>query len=73
MAGTLTEAVADIEAIGRRALAVRCNVGKQDDLDALVEQTIAHFGHVDVLVNNAAFTGERRARARRSSLARSGT
>lgn len=55
--GTLTEAVADIEAIGRRALAVPCNVGKQDDLDALVEQTIAHFGHIDVLVNNAAFTG----------------
>jgi NAD(P)-dependent dehydrogenase (short-subunit alcohol dehydrogenase family) len=55
--GTLTEAVAEIEAIGRRALAVRCNVGKQDDLDALVEQTIARFGHIDVLVNNAAFTG----------------
>ncbi|HEY3673332.1 MAG TPA: SDR family NAD(P)-dependent oxidoreductase [Acidimicrobiia bacterium] len=55
--GTLTDAVADIEAIGGRALAVPCNVGKQDDLDALVEQTVAHFGHVDVLVNNAAFTG----------------
>jgi NAD(P)-dependent dehydrogenase (short-subunit alcohol dehydrogenase family) len=55
--GTLAETVGEIEAIGQRALAVRCNVGKQEDLDALVEQTVAHFGRVDVLVNNAAFTG----------------
>ena len=55
--GTLAETVSEIEALGRHALAVRCNVGKQEDLDALVEQTVTHFGRVDVLVNNAAFTG----------------
>ena len=55
--GTLAETVAEIEALGRHALSVRCNVGKQEDLDALVEQTVSHFGRVDVLVNNAAFTG----------------
>jgi NAD(P)-dependent dehydrogenase (short-subunit alcohol dehydrogenase family) len=55
--GTLAETVAEIEALGQQALAVRCNVGKQDDLDALVEQTVTQLGRVDVLVNNAAFTG----------------
>jgi len=55
--GTLAETVAEIEALGRRAVAVRCNVGKQEDLDALVEQTVAAFGRIDVLINNAAFVG----------------
>jgi NAD(P)-dependent dehydrogenase (short-subunit alcohol dehydrogenase family) len=55
--GTLAETVAEIEALGRHAVAVRCNVGKHDDLDALVAQTVDAFGRIDVLVNNAAFTG----------------
>ena len=43
----------DVEALGRRALAVACHVGRWDDLDALVERSYETFGHVDVLVNNA--------------------
>jgi len=48
------EAVADeIRSMGRRSLAVACHVGDWDACAALVEATIAEFGHIDVLVNNA--------------------
>jgi NAD(P)-dependent dehydrogenase (short-subunit alcohol dehydrogenase family) len=38
---------------GRRALAIRCNVGSWDDCDDLVAKTYEAFGQCDVLVNNA--------------------
>jgi 3-oxoacyl-[acyl-carrier protein] reductase len=40
-------------ALGRRALAVRCDVTDRGDVDALVERTVAELGSVDILVNNA--------------------
>ena len=45
--------VAEIEALGRRALAVSCHVGDWDQCAALVDVTVAEFGRIDVLVNNA--------------------
>jgi len=48
------EAVAaEVRALGRRALAVRCHVGEWDDCAGLVDATLATFGRIDVLVNNA--------------------
>ena len=47
------EVAAEIRALGRKALAVRCHVGDWDDCAALVETTVAAFGRIDVLVNNA--------------------
>ncbi|MFM8862718.1 MAG: SDR family NAD(P)-dependent oxidoreductase [Acidimicrobiia bacterium] len=48
------EKVADeIRALGRRALAVACHVGDWDQCAALVDTTVAEFGRIDVLVNNA--------------------
>src|SRR3954447_5285889 len=48
------EAVAsEVRAAGRRALAVACHVGRWDDCAHLVERTVAEFGRIDVLVNNA--------------------
>jgi NAD(P)-dependent dehydrogenase (short-subunit alcohol dehydrogenase family) len=44
-----------IEAEGRRALAVPCDVTDGAQVDALVAQTLEAFGRVDVLVNNAAY------------------
>jgi NAD(P)-dependent dehydrogenase (short-subunit alcohol dehydrogenase family) len=38
---------------GRRALPYACHVGEWDQLDGLVDAAYEHFGHVDVLVNNA--------------------
>ncbi|HJX47875.1 MAG TPA: SDR family NAD(P)-dependent oxidoreductase [Gaiellaceae bacterium] len=47
------ETVRDIEAMGRRAIAVRCDVTSRDEVDAAVARTVQELGSVDILVNNA--------------------
>lgn len=47
------EAVADIEAKGGRALAVQADIADADAVARLFEQTLATFGRLDVVVNNA--------------------
>src|SRR5258708_2404450 len=42
-----------IEATGRRALALACDVTDSTALRAAIEQVAAEFGRLDVLVNNA--------------------
>ena len=49
----LAEAVAAVEATGRRALAVPTNVRRAEELQALVSVTKSELGRVDILVNNA--------------------
>ena len=39
--------------IGENALGVSCDVSDYDQVKAMVDQTIAHFGRLDVIVNNA--------------------
>jgi NAD(P)-dependent dehydrogenase (short-subunit alcohol dehydrogenase family) len=51
--GTIHETVAHIEDAGGTALAVRCDIGNEADIHHLVDTTIATFGRVDALVNNA--------------------
>jgi citronellol/citronellal dehydrogenase len=51
--GTVTETADLITAAGGRALPLRCDVSVVDDLRALVDQTVARYGRLDVLVNNA--------------------
>jgi glucose 1-dehydrogenase len=46
--------VAKIEEAGGAALFQRVNVSVAADVDALVQATVAHFGRLDVAVNNAA-------------------
>jgi 3-oxoacyl-[acyl-carrier protein] reductase len=52
------ELVAEIEASGGRALAVLADVGDPGDVERLMAQTLAHFGRLDILVNNAALRDE---------------
>jgi NAD(P)-dependent dehydrogenase (short-subunit alcohol dehydrogenase family) len=48
------EIVADeIRALGRQALPLRCHVGDWDECGALIDASVAAFGRIDVLVNNA--------------------
>lgn len=54
------EVAAAIRAAGSRAIAVRANVGSRDDRDELVRRTLAEFGRIDVLVNNAGITSQGR-------------
>jgi NAD(P)-dependent dehydrogenase (short-subunit alcohol dehydrogenase family) len=51
--GTIEATVDAITAGGGRAIAVRCDIGVDADLTALVERTIDEFGRVDSLMNNA--------------------
>jgi NAD(P)-dependent dehydrogenase (short-subunit alcohol dehydrogenase family) len=54
MPGTIHEVAARVEAAGGRALAYRCDVSRDEELEALVAATLSHFGRVDAVVNNAA-------------------
>ncbi|MBT2408384.1 MULTISPECIES: SDR family oxidoreductase [unclassified Streptomyces] len=47
------EVVGKVEALGRRAMAVRADAGEAADAVAAVEETVRGFGQIDVLVNNA--------------------
>ena len=45
--------VRDIEALGRKVLPLQMNVTRLDQISRAVEDTAAHFGRLDLLVNNA--------------------
>ena len=51
---TLCEIAQDLEKqYGIKAIAVQCDVTSQEDCELLTKQTLATFGKIDVLVNNA--------------------
>jgi NAD(P)-dependent dehydrogenase (short-subunit alcohol dehydrogenase family) len=43
----------EIEALGRRALALPLDVRNHASIQAMVERAVAHYGKIDILVNNA--------------------
>jgi len=47
------QTVEEIRGLGRRALALRCDVTSREQVDAAVARVVAELGSVDVLVNNA--------------------
>lgn len=55
IAGTIHETARAIEELGRKALAVRCDISNEEDVEALKNKVMETFGHADILVNNAAF------------------
>ena len=54
--GSLSATAKAIEDAGGEVLMVQADVANRDDLKRLVAETVAHFGGVDILVNNAAAT-----------------
>lgn len=50
------ETVSACEALGARALAVRCNVAEAGEVKALMDAAVQAFGRIDILVNNAGVT-----------------
>src|SRR5580700_2508746 len=55
---TAAETARRIVADGGRALALRADVSKADDVKEMFRRTVEHFGRLDVLYNNAAIIEE---------------
>lgn len=47
------QVVSEIQGAGDKAIAIKADVSKADEVKALFDSSIAHFGKVDILVNNA--------------------
>jgi len=45
-----------VQGMGRRSLAMKADVSRDQDVDALVRASVEAFGRVDILVNNAGIT-----------------
>lgn len=50
---TLEKVAGEIEALGRRSLAIVTDVSAKSQVQKMVKQTIGTFGRIDILVNNA--------------------
>lgn len=54
----LEKVAEEIEALGRRSLAMKADVSEKRDVENLMERTVREFGTIDILVNNAVvYTG----------------
>lgn len=51
--GTIVETKEEIEALGRRSIAVATDVRQAEQIDAMVQRTVDELGRVDILINNA--------------------
>jgi len=51
--GTIFSAAKDIDAAGGKALPIQCDIRDENQLLKAVDDTVARFGGIDVLVNNA--------------------
>jgi len=54
--GAADQTVAELEALGRRALAIQADAREQEGAESLVKAVIDAFGKIDILVNNAGIT-----------------
>ena len=50
------EVVSEIKTFGVDAFAIQANVSEQDEVKAMIKETLNQFGTIDVLVNNAGIT-----------------
>ncbi len=51
--GSIYETRDAVIALGRRAIAVPCDVRHDEEVDAMVQATLDAFGRIDILINNA--------------------
>ncbi len=52
--GNAEQTAAEIRRLGRQALLVQADLGESAAIHELIEQSVAHYGRIDALVNNAA-------------------
>src|SRR5258708_3404350 len=51
--GTINTAADEIEKAGGKALPLRCDIRDEQGVEKAVAETVAKFGGIDILVNNA--------------------
>jgi citronellol/citronellal dehydrogenase len=54
MPGTIYTVAKEVEQRGRRALPVKLDVSKDEEIEAAITKTVETFGRLDILMNNAA-------------------
>lgn len=54
--GAAEEVAQEIEKSGGKAIALKADVSKTEEVDSLIDQTLKTFGRIDILVNNAGIT-----------------
>ena len=52
--GTIHDTVRMVEEAGGEGLAVVCNVGDMESVEAMAEKVLGHWGRIDILMTNAA-------------------
>jgi citronellol/citronellal dehydrogenase len=57
LGGTIYATAEEVEKAGGRALAVQCDIRDESQIQNVVDQTIAKFGGIDILINNASAIG----------------
>lgn len=53
LGGTIFSAAEEIEKAGGKALPIQCDIRFEDQIQAAVDKAVAHFGGIDILINNA--------------------
>ncbi len=53
LGGTIFSAAKEIEEAGGKALAVQCDIRFEEQVQNVIDKTVAAFGGIDILVNNA--------------------
>jgi 3-oxoacyl-[acyl-carrier protein] reductase/meso-butanediol dehydrogenase/(S,S)-butanediol dehydrogenase/diacetyl reductase len=43
----------EVQAVGGRCLTIPCDLGDRDQVQGLIQQAVAHYNRIDILVNNA--------------------
>jgi 3-oxoacyl-[acyl-carrier protein] reductase len=52
-AETALQTATEIESLGHTALSMRTDVANQSEVSQMIEETVAQFGRIDILINNA--------------------
>lgn len=53
----LKDAEEAVKAMKRKAVGIKCDVSKKDEVNSLLQAAIQQFGHIDILVNSVGITG----------------
>lgn len=55
--GDAERVASEIESAGGKAIAIRTDVTKNEEVEQMVQQTVGKFGKIDILINNAGIMG----------------